>query len=589
MRRILWLFAAGLTAAPTVSAQPFIATVAGTGTSDFCGDGGPATRACLELPTSVAVDAAGDLFIADYHNYRVRKVDTTGTITTLAGSGSMCWVTLLCPLESWSCGDGGPASSAGLLGPRGMAVDAAGSLFIADSGHRRIRKVDAAGTITTVAGRGPTAFPPRCRISGCHPCQFCEPIADGGPATGACLVEPAGVAVDATDTLFIADTGHHRVRRVDAAGTIETVAGQGIPAFCGDTGPAISACLKHPGGVAADATGGLVIADTGNNRIRRVDPTGTITTVAGNGTAAFCGDHGPAASACLSGPTSVAVDAAGDLFIADTGNHRIRKVDATGTITTVAGHGTAAFCGDGGPATSASLHNPLGVAVDAAGSLFIADSWNHVVRKVDASGTITTVAGSRPYVRPASLVLSNTVLSGCLGTRGKITLTAPAPDGGLLVTLHSDSPRAVVPASIRFAPGAVTRSFAILTSAVASPETVTIDAGAPCPVVSARLTLAPMRPKAVTLLPNPVVGGTAAAGTVALQCPAGPGDIVVTLASTKPFIAEPTTETILIPVGTQTFPFEVRTTPVFAPVDLAIKATANEVTKSRKLTLEPAP
>jgi sugar lactone lactonase YvrE len=205
---------------------------------------------------------------------------------------------------------------------------------------------------------------------------------DGGPATSASLSGPSGVVVDATGNLLIADSSNYRIRRVDAStGIITTVAGNGIRGFSGDGGPATSASLS-PIGVAVDATGNLFIADTGNHRIRRVDEsTGIITTVAGNGIRGFSGDGGPATSASLNYPTGVAVDGSGNLFIADAANNRIRWVDAsTGIITTVAGNGMPDYSGDGGPATSASLNGPSGVVVDAAGNLFIADNDNKRIR-----------------------------------------------------------------------------------------------------------------------------------------------------------------------------------------------------------------
>ena len=349
-----------------------ITTVAGTGISGFSGDGGPATDAQLNEPFGVAVDASGDLFIADTSNDRVRRVDAaTGVITTVVGTG----------ISGFS-GDGGPTTDAQLNEPFGVAVDASGDLFIADTSNDRVRRVDAAtGVITTVAGTGISGF------SG-----------DGGPATDAQLNEPFGVAVDASGDLFIADTSNDRVRRVDAAtGVITTVAGTGISGFSGDGGQATDAQLNDPSGVAVDASGNLFIADTSNDRVRRVDSaTGVITSVAGTGISGFSGDGGPATDAQLNEPFGVAVDASGNLFIADTSNDRVRRVDgATGVITSVAGTGTAGFSGDGGPATDAQLNFPVGVAVDASGNLLIADSDNHRIRRVDsATGVITTVAGT---------------------------------------------------------------------------------------------------------------------------------------------------------------------------------------------------
>ena len=352
-----------------------ISTLAGTGTRGFSGDGGPGTAAELRDPFGVAVDVAGNVFIADASNHRVRKVNAAGTISTVAGNGNA-----IRPGDDPSygfSGDGGPAISALLSGPAGVALDPAGNLFIADSGNNRIRKVTPAGVITTVAGIENYGF------SG-----------DGGPATAAALMFPVAVAVDATGNLFIGDLGNQRVRKVSSSGVITTVAGNGSPDYSGDGGPATSAGIRGPAALAVDSAGNLFIADLGNNRIRKVTPAGIITTVAGNGVAAFGGDGGPATSAALNSPLSVAVDAAGNLFIADRNNQRIRKVTPAGIITTVAGNGTSGYAGDGVPATSAALFFPGGVAVDTAGNLFIADVDNARIRRVTPDGRIGTIAGS---------------------------------------------------------------------------------------------------------------------------------------------------------------------------------------------------
>ena len=343
-----------------------ITTIAGTEERGFSGDGGPATQAPLFLPTGVAVDSAGNLYIADQYNHRIRKVDSIGTITTFAGTG-----------ERRFGGDGGPAIRAQLDDPTGVAVDGAGSLYIADAANHRIRKVDSTGTITTIAGTGEQGFG-----------------GNGGPATQAPLNYPYGVAVDGAGNLYIADVGNHRIRKVDSTGTITTIAGTEERGFSGDGSPAIQAQLDAPSGVAVDELGNLYIADRNNHRIRRVDSTGTITTIAGTGEQGFGGNGGPATQAPLFLPTGVAVDGAGNLYIADQYNHRIRRVDSTGTITTIAGTGELGFGGDGGPAIQAQLDDPTGVAVDGAGNLYIADQYNHRIRRVDSTGTITTIAGT---------------------------------------------------------------------------------------------------------------------------------------------------------------------------------------------------
>ena len=333
-----------------------LTTVAGNGAGTYSGDGGPAINASLYSPQGVAVDAAGNLFIADYYNNRVRKVSTNGLISTVAGGGNG--------------GDGGLATNASLGNPASVALDGTATLFIADYYNSRIRAVGTNGIISTVAGTGTRSY------SG-----------DGGPATDATFTLPTGLALDGLGNLFIAAPANQCVRAVNTDGVIQTVAGIGTNsskngAYSGDGGVATNASLNGPSGVGADSLGNLFIADNGNNRIRKVDTSGIITTVAGNGTAGYSGDGAFATNASLQFPDGVAVDSLGDLFIADTGNNLLREVTANGIITTVAGNGTGAYSGDGGPATNASLFRPRGVTVDSSGNLFIADSYNNRIRKV---------------------------------------------------------------------------------------------------------------------------------------------------------------------------------------------------------------
>lgn len=338
----------------------------------YVGDGNPPLSASLAFPEGVVVDASGDVLIADSGNNRVRKVDAqTGIVTTIAGTG-----------ESFSGGDGGPSSSASLYTPEAVAADGAGNVYVGQTGGKRVSKVDAnTGLITTIAGNGEGGF------SG-----------DGGPAASARLGAARGVAVDADGNVLIADSSNNRVRQVDArTGIITTIAGTGEEGFGGDGGPATSAKLWNPVGVAIDGTGGILVAEFSGNRIRRIDRlNGTIATVAGTGEQGFGGDGGPAAGAKLFGPWAVAIDGTGNLLIADSNNLRIRRVDVqTGIISTVAGNGEFDFGGDGGPATSAKLAGTYGVAVDAIGDVLIADTFNHRIRIVDAAtGTISTAVGT---------------------------------------------------------------------------------------------------------------------------------------------------------------------------------------------------
>ena len=338
---------------------------AGTGAPSFSGDGGSAASAALTSVNDLAADLNGNLFIAD--GVRLRRVDPSGMIATVAGDG-----------YAHSVGDGGPATLAQLFQPSALTLDSAGNLFIADSGTERIRQVLRDGTATTLAGTGTPG----------------RGAADGGPAGTVPLHTPMGVAMDSSGNVLLADTYNHRVLLVTPTHAIRTVAGTGTPGASPDGTLPLVAQLRGPRALCADRTGNLYIVDTSNHRVLRLPPGGSLQTAAGNGSKGGAGDDGAARFAQLNTPSACATDSAGNLFIADTANHAIRKVNPSGTISTVAGTGAAGATGDEGAATAARLDSPRGVVVDDAGDVYIADTGNHRIRQVTPDGVIHNIAGT---------------------------------------------------------------------------------------------------------------------------------------------------------------------------------------------------
>ena len=393
-----------------------IDTIAGTGSYGGGGDGGPAAMATLGAVYGLATDAAGNLYIADTFNDKVRKISPDGIISRFAGTG-----------EEGHGGDGGPAGHARLDKPRGLAVDESGHVYIADTDNHRIRRVDPSGTIATVAGNGHSGYG-----------------GDGGAATAAMFDGPHDVAVDASGIIYVADSRNRVVRRIDAAGILTTVAGVGPDAQTEDDGADAAIRISfaravatdaegavyiadsfgdsvlrlddqgmlrqfvgagrrdvhRPGDVAIDASGNILVADSGNHRIIRVDPFGVVTTVAGTGQEGATGDGEPATSARFASPRGVATDDAGNVYIADSGNHRIRMIGADGTVKTIAGTGDEGYGGDGGKALSASFDSPTAIAVGPDGSVYIADCGNRRIRRLDTAGVVTTVAGNGERADP---------------------------------------------------------------------------------------------------------------------------------------------------------------------------------------------
>ena len=393
-----------------ISPNGSLTVVAGNGVAGFSGDGGAAASAALNEPYGVVLDAIGNIYIADSENCRVRKVDASGIIWTIAG-GDACGFS----------GDGAPAIGALLAYPRGLAVDLHGNLYIADTSNLRVRRVAPDGTISTIAGVG-----------------YGIPVFDqGGPATSADLGFPTGVATDAAGNLYITNSDGYNLFKVTPAGTITeiaglntgidvrssavavdpsgnlylvdeyanvikeltpagvltAIAGNGSGGFSGDGAAATSASLNGPASVVSDAAGNLYISDSLNQRIRKVTPSGIVDTVAGNGSFSFSGSGGPAVSAALDGPQGIGVDPKGGYYVADFGANRVVKVSSSGIITIVAGTGVPSFAGDGGPATSASFNFPDSVVVDSLRNVYIADLLNGRIRKIDSNGIISTFAG----------------------------------------------------------------------------------------------------------------------------------------------------------------------------------------------------
>jgi uncharacterized protein (TIGR03437 family) len=351
-----------------------IHTLAGDGYLHAVGDGGAATSAQLYRPSAIVLDHSGNLFVADTGTQRVRQVAPSGVIVTVAGTG----------VAGYN-GDQGPASGALLNSPAGVALDGAGSLVVADTVNQRIRKV-AGGVVSTVLGTG---------------------TAGSGPQNTAPLEtpvrSPAGVCLDLAGNLYVADTLNNRVLRAPAGGPVATAAGNGAAGSQGDGGPARTAQLNLPGACTTDAAGDLYIADTGNHLIRKVTAAGIVSTVAGTGSPGGEGDEGPATAAALSAPRGVAVDGSGNVFIADTGNSRIRMVTSDGVIHNIAGSGAAGFAGDGGAALSAQLNAPAGLLVDGSGDVYIADSGNNRIRRLTPLPPAPPI---QPAQAPPALVLN---------------------------------------------------------------------------------------------------------------------------------------------------------------------------------------
>jgi uncharacterized protein (TIGR03437 family) len=394
------------------------------------GNGQQATNAFLNSPSGVAVDAAGNIYIADTGNNEVRKVNAaTGIISAFAGSTT-----------GGFAGDGAAATSAQLHSPSAVTLDSAGNVYIADTANNRIRKVNTSGIITTVAGSSAVST---------------GLIGDGGLATSAILNSPRGVMVDSSGNLYIADSGNNRVRKVGTNGIINTIAGNGTTGtvgMVGDGGPAINASLSVPVGMALDSSGNLYIADSGDNLIRKVTTNGNISSIAGNGESGYSpGDENLAIYAELNEPEGLAVDGSGNVYFSDTGNEVIREVTAAGVISTIAGNQGIGNAGDGGPAGAASLDTPIAIALTSTGLIYIANSSNGYqdseIRLLTPStgalpvinnNGVVSVDSTFPIISPNSwITIYGTNLASTTATWNGTTYPIPTKLGGVAVTIDS--------------------------------------------------------------------------------------------------------------------------------------------------------
>jgi trimeric autotransporter adhesin len=426
----------------TFSVVGVITTVAGSGKPDYSGDGAQATLATLNIPEGVAVGALGNIYIADTYNHRIRMVTkSSGIITTVAGNGTAGY-----------SGDGRQATSAKLKFPAGVAVDVSGNIYIADTSNYCIRlRNEGTGIISTVAGTGTSGY------SG-----------DGGQATLARLSNPQGIAVDVLGNIYVADQFNNRIRIITKSnGVITTVAGTGgAGAFNGDGGKATSAVIDNPGDVAVDASGNIYIIERERHRVRMVtQSTGLITTVAGDGTASFNGNGGQATSAGLSNPYGVAVDISGNLYITQgtLDDHRVRMVTkSSGIITTVAGTGTSGYSGDGAQATAAKLNGPQSVAVDALGNVCVADTYNNRIRIFAANAQPTSAPSAAPtFTSSPSAAPTSTSSSTAAPTSTSSSTAAPTSTSSPTAAPTSTPSPSTVPATSVIATTPTTSSTAL--------------------------------------------------------------------------------------------------------------------------------
>ncbi len=411
-----------------------ITTITGTGVAGYSGDGGAATLAKVNHAWGVYIDNSNNIYFSEDGNYTIRKIDASHTISTIAGTGLLGF-----------SGDGGPATAAQINHAGQIITDAVGNIYFTDSYNNRVRKINTAGVISTIAGNGTPGF-----------------AGDGAQATAAKLFNPLGIAIDRYGNLYISDFSNNRVRKINTSGIITTFAGNGTSGYSGDGGAAISASLHNPNSIAIDTSGNIYVTDNANHCIRKINTSGIISTYAGNGVGGFSGDGGPATSAQLHYPAGIATDTFGNIYISDYSNSRLRKVNPSGIISTIAGTGIPGFSGDGGPASAAQLNNLTGVACGNNGSIYICDYNNNRVRMMappDRSPSFlfgpahSIVLCEGEGVTSASLDSSLAITDSDVGQTEIWSLTLP-PSHGTASTAYTATSTGglIIPAGLTYAP-----------------------------------------------------------------------------------------------------------------------------------------
>lgn len=389
MKKSLFILASMVLSCNYVAKAQTITTVVGNGAVGSIGDGGAATACEINFAYGSCFDASGNLYIADALNHRIRKINTSGIITTIAGTGAAGF-----------SGDGAVASLAQLNRPTDIAIDVMGNLYISDELNSCVRKINTTGIISTYAGMG--------GMSGNS--------GDGGAATSAMIQRPNTISIDGAGNIYFSDYLSNVVRKVNTSGTITRVAGNASMGYSGDGGQATAASFYYPCKTVVDNAGNLYIADEYNLVVRKVNTAGIISTVAGNHTAGFSGDGGAATAASINYAEYIQVDHLGNLYIADKVNNRIRKVNTAGIISTIVGTGTQGYTGDGGPAISAEIYEPEAITFDVYGNMYFSDIFNYAYRKVTnvtagIDQTKNTIEGLTIYPNPSAGILTIEVLN----------------------------------------------------------------------------------------------------------------------------------------------------------------------------------